>query len=334
MGTTEDCTDGIDNDSDGKIDCADSDCSVGFSCHNPVPDGWTGHYALADGTFSALPGNCPGGTYPNPFYTGYRGPTGAAPQCSTCSCGVPQAETCTIKGFHVSNATCAQQMSESVCQKAVVPVIDGACHPVTMVPGGLTVCGPPVGMNCPGGTQACNLSVYLDDPIAVGGTCAVSAQAPTIPPFSWSNAARACLPSTEGKGCANDFACLPNAPTPFGAVCISKLGDNMCPAGSGYTTKKLFFDLDPMDTRACTECACGGPTGLSCNSSITTYSDPNCGAAIATTAANACSTYPGNPTVGSYKSVSTVFTPGTCAASGGLPMGTAEPLNPVTFCCQ
>jgi hypothetical protein len=226
-------------------------------------------------------------------------------------------------------------MSGAVCQKAVNLVTDGACHSAGIA-GGVTTCGPPdlATMTCPGGTLACNLSVLLEPAVAAGGSCVVSPQVPTIAPFSWGNAARACQPSTEGKGCANDFACLPNAPTPFGAVCISMAGDNMCPVGSGYTTKKLFFDLDPLDTRACTSCACGDPTGLSCTSSIMTFSDAACGAPIATTAAGACSTYPGNPAVGSYKSVSTQFTPGTCTPSGGVTGGTAVGLNPVTFCCQ
>lgn len=336
MGSTEDCTDGVDNDADGKIDCADADCTVGYACHNPVPVGWTGHYALADGMFAALPGNCPGSTYPNPFYTGYRSPNAAAPQCSACSCGGPQGQMCNVQELNVTDVTCAEEMSGLAhCRKAIPPVTDGACHTIS-IPGGQATCGPPnlVNQTCPGGTKACNLSVYLDDPVAAGGACPASAQAPVIAPFTWSNAARACQPSTEGKGCANDFACLPNPAAPFGAVCISKAGDNACPAGSGYTTKKMFFDLDPVDTRACSECSCGNPTGLSCTTSITTYSDTTCGSAIATTAASACSTYANNPAVGSYKSVSTQFTAGTCAPSGGQAMGSVVPENPVTFCCQ
>ncbi len=333
---SEDCTDGIDNDADGKIDCADPDCTAGYSCHNPVPVGWTGHYALADGTFAALPGNCPGSTYPNPFYTGYRSPNAAPPVCSTCSCGSTQGATCTIDKIHITNITCAEvQAGAANCYLPVAPVIDGACHNIG-APGGQKTCGPPdlASGTCPGGSQACNVSIYLDPPVAQGGACPPSPQAPTIAPFSWSNAARACLPTTEGKGCANDFACLPNTAAPFGAVCISKLGDNACPAGSGYTTKKVFYDLDPVDTRACTDCACGSPSGLACNTAITTYSDTACTSANATTDASMCNSYPNNPAVGSYKSVSTQFTGGACAASGGQAMGSVVPQNAVTFCCQ
>ena len=335
---SEDCTDGVDNDSDGKVDCADSDCTAGFSCHNPVPVGWTGHYALADGTFAALPGNCPGSTYPNPFYTGYRSPNAAPPQCSTCSCGAVQGATCTVEKIHVTGVTCAEVLGGVAhCYKGATPIIDGACHSLGIA-GGMKTCGPPdlVAGTCPGGSQVCNVSVYLDDAVVDGGACAPSPQAPTITPFTWSNAARACLPTTEGKGCANDFACLPNTAAPFGAVCISKLGDNVCPAGSGYTTKKVFYDLDPVDTRACSDCSCGAPNGLSCTTAITTYSDNACASANSTTDANvnACNSLVNNPAVGSYKSVSTQFMGGACASSGGQAMGSVVPQNAVTFCCQ
>lgn len=332
----EDCTNGVDDDGDGKIDCADSDCTVGFSCHNPVPAGWTGHYALSDGTFAGLPGNCPNTTYPNPFYTGYRTPNATPPSCSACSCGGPQGETCSVAQLHLTSASCAEYMNgTSICQKPLPLITDGACH-VSNVPGNVKTCGPPdlATMTCPVGTMPCNASVYIDSSVATGGTCAPSAEVPNIVPFTWSNAARACQPTVEGKGCANDFACLPNAVAPFGAVCISKEGDNACPSGSGYTTKKVFFDLDPMDTRACSDCSCGKPTGLSCTTNIITYSDTACSAQLATTAPDGCSPYASNPAVGSYKSASTVFAAGSCAPSGGQPMGAAAPQNPVTFCCQ
>jgi hypothetical protein len=241
-----------------------------------------------------------------------------------------------MKEVHITNVTCADvQNGVANCYKPVKPVIDGVCH-VIGAPAGVKTCGPPdltLG-TCPGGTEACNGSVYLDEAIAAGGACDPSPQAPTIAPFTWGNAARACQPSTEGKGCANDFACLPNPASPFGAVCISKLGDNACPAGSGYTAKKVFYDLDPVDTRACSECSCGSPAGTSCTTSITTYSDTACATANSTTAANGCNSYVNNPAVGSYKSVSTQITPGTCAPSGGQAMGSVVPQTAVTFCCQ
>jgi hypothetical protein len=336
----EDCTDGIDNDLDGKIDCADPDCQVGFSCHSPltaqnIQAGWTGHYALADGAVAALPGNCPGATYPNPFYTGYRSLVAAAATCSSCNCGAPLGESCSIPQLHVSSSTCAEQLSQAVCQKAVNLNLDGSCH-VSGITGGLTNCGPPdlVNMVCPGGSQACDLSVLLDDPTLVGGSCTPTTQMPTVPPSAWNNAGRACQAVTEGKGCANSFACLPNAAAPFGAVCVAHAGDVLCNVVTGYTTKHTFFDIDPADDRTCSDCQCSGPNGASCTSNVTTYNDLSCTTQIANTAASSCSTYAGNPAVGSYKATNTVITQGTCSASGGTAMGSATGVNAVTFCCQ
>jgi hypothetical protein len=336
----EDCTDGIDNDLDGKIDCADPDCQVGFSCHNPLTaqqmqSGWSGHYALADGAVAALPGNCPGATYPNPFYTGYRSLVAAAATCSSCNCGAPLGEQCSIPQLHVSNATCAEQLSQTVCQKAVNLNLDGACHSAGIL-GGQTTCGPPDLINqvCPGGTQACDLSVLLDDPSLLGGSCTPTTQMPTVPPSAWNNAGRACQAVAEGKGCPNSFACLPNAPAPFTSVCVAHTGDVLCNGVPGYTTKHTFFDIDPADDRTCSDCQCSGPNGASCTSNVTTYSDLSCTSQIANTAASTCSTYVGNPAVGSYKATSTMITAGSCSPSGGTATGSAVGVNAVTFCCQ
>ncbi len=334
MGTTEDCTDGVDNDSDGKADCADTDCTVGFACHNPVPDGWTGHYALADGALAALPGNCPGSTYPNPFYTGYRLPNAPAPTCSTCSCGAPAGQTCSLS-IHVAAGTCANFNSATgVCQVPRPVMVNGSCDASGgILPGGKTTCSLPVNSMCPNGTAACHQAVYADAATLVGGACPPNVQNPTIVPFSWNNAARACQPAAEGAGCANSFACLPNAPAPFGAICISHVGDIACPIGSGYTLKKTFNDLDPVDDRACSDCQCSAVNGASCSTTTEVYSD-SCLTKVATLPPAGCVALTGNPAVLGRKSVGTTITAGSCAPSGGQAMGAAVGQNPTTFCCQ
>lgn len=339
----EDCTDGIDNDIDGKIDCADTDCQVGFSCHNPLTvaltqQGWTGHVALADGLVAALPGNCPGATYPNPIYTGYRVPKAPAATCSMCSCDAPIGEACTLN-VHVASGTCADlNTANGVCQVTMPVTANGACdQSLGFLPGGDNTCSPPVGGTCPNGSAACNQAVYADAAVISGGSCNPSVQVPNVTPFSWTNAARACQPAAEGKGCASSFACLPNAPAPFGAVCISHMGDVACPAGSGYTLKKTFFDIDPADGRSCSDCQCSGINGASCSTSVDIYSDlvaNSCTTKIATVPPGGCAALTGNPAVYGRKSTGTSLTPGSCSASGGTAMGAAIGLNPVTFCCQ
>jgi hypothetical protein len=339
----EDCTDGIDNDLDGKIDCADPDCQVGFSCHNPltpalVTAGWTGHFALTDGLVAALPGNCPGATYPNPIYTGYRIPKAPAATCSTCTCDAPLGEQCTLN-VHVAAGTCADVNSANgVCQYNLPVTANGTCdQSVGFLPGGDNTCSLPVNNLCPNGSAACNQAVYADAATITGGSCNPSIEVPNVPAFSWTNAGRACQPATEGKGCASSFACLPNAPAPFGSVCIQHTGDVPCPAGSGYTLKKVFYDIDPQDDRSCSDCQCSGVNGASCSTTTNIYSDlltNTCNTLVASVPPGGCTALSGNPAVYGRKSVSTSITAGSCAPSGGTPTGVAFGLNPVTFCCQ
>src|SRR5262245_6655050 len=45
----EDCTNGVDDNGDGLIDCADPRCSPGFACVSIIPTGWQGYVALYHG---------------------------------------------------------------------------------------------------------------------------------------------------------------------------------------------------------------------------------------------------------------------------------------------
>jgi hypothetical protein len=170
-----------------------------------------------------------------------------------------------------------------------------------------------------------------------GGSCNPSPQVPNVPAFSWTNAGRACQPATEGKCCTNSFACLPNAPAPFGAVCIAHVGDMLCPGNSGYSTKHTFYDIDPADDRSCSDCGCSGINGASCSTTTDIYSDLSvnvCNTKVASIPPGGCVALTGNPAVGGRKSTGTQITPGSCTPSGGTATGAAIGLNPVTFCCQ
>jgi hypothetical protein len=338
----EDCTDGIDNDMNGKIDCADPACQVGFSCHSPltpalIAAGWTGHYALADGLVAALPGSCPGATYPNPIYSGYRLLNVPAAQCSACTCSAPLGQVCDVQ-VHIIAGTCNEWNNGTACAFPVPSIADGTCDQSGgFLMAGNNTCAPASGANCPMGSSPCNQSASADPAVLLGGSCNPSVETPTIPPTTWTNAGRACQPAAEGKGCANSFACLPNAPAPYGFVCISHIGDFACPAGSGYTSKHTFFDIDPTDDRTCSDCQCSGVNGASCTSSMEIYSDlvvNSCNTKIATIPPSGCAPLVGNPAVLGRKGVNTSIIPGTCSPSGGTASGTATGVNPITYCCQ
>src|SRR5690606_13162223 len=85
----ENCMNGVDDDSDGNIDCADPKCTD-HACVPEVPADWTGYYALYDGAPAGDPG-CPQ-TFPstvNPAYLGNNG-INVPPATCACSCTAPQ----------------------------------------------------------------------------------------------------------------------------------------------------------------------------------------------------------------------------------------------------
>jgi hypothetical protein len=91
------CDDGIDNDCNGDIDCADPACNAGFACVDGTPEGWT-ELALAD---TARP-PCPSG------YTGsadVRVVQGDG--AHSCKCDCAGACTGSITVAKGTDATCA-----------------------------------------------------------------------------------------------------------------------------------------------------------------------------------------------------------------------------------
>jgi hypothetical protein len=185
--------------------------------------------------------------------------------------------------------------------------------------------------------QPCNVSVGAAAPSVQPGFCVSSGGQATIPPVTWDSFGRACGgPLTTGKGCNINQVCLPKPPIPYvGGVCIKKAGDVNCPA-SQFDTKHIFYD-DFTDSRTCTGCSCGGSAGATCAGTIKVFSDQilnSCNALDATFPAGGCAALNGNPAVGPATFAQTMAPAGgTCAASGGMPSGTATKTFPTTFCC-
>ncbi|MEJ7732155.1 MAG: hypothetical protein WKG00_23470 [Polyangiaceae bacterium] len=65
----EECGNGVDDDGDDQIDCADGECTD-FTCAPGVPDGWRGYFAVYAGPTAGAPG-CPA-SYPADDYVGNR----------------------------------------------------------------------------------------------------------------------------------------------------------------------------------------------------------------------------------------------------------------------
>jgi hypothetical protein len=122
----EDCTNGVDDDCNGKVDCADPACGA-FTCIAPVPSGWLGPVALWQGPSGSAHPSCP-----TPF--GNRidanGGLNSLPAMCGCTCAA-SGQACLATGvFH------ADQACGSAPCASLTPGPSGSC---TSVPA--NVCG-------------------------------------------------------------------------------------------------------------------------------------------------------------------------------------------------
>jgi hypothetical protein len=316
-----------------------------------APSGWSGFFALYDGPANADPG-CPS-SFPTSSFLGNNNIKVTTPSCSACTCTNPQGMACGMTGTadaQHANTIDAIVTVDAQCNGNVncggpleVPNNwDGTCYGPDGLPASTNTCGTNSGAMCDMGTGACNQAIEVTALAVTGGTCTASQQTPVIAPVGWDVAGEACGGAPANlTGCNNGLTCMPKPAAPFASgVCIYKDGNNSCPPGQ-FSQQHLFY-TDKTDTRTCTSCACGAPAGASCSATVTVYNNQqvnSCDAAhlIATlhpsTAAGDCTNITGNPATVSRKAVFTAPTGGTCAASGGVPMGTAVPASPRTYCC-
>jgi hypothetical protein len=170
--------------------------------------------------------------------------------------------------------------------------------------------------------------------------CAPSQQiVPHKTPPAWSTFARGCEDASGGTWgtCAeHGETCAPAAPAGF-RQCVSHEGDRDCPSFTPYIEKHLFYG-GADDSRDCSPCSCGAPTGSSCAASLSIYSDSACSTPLFSSLsidsnAPACVDLPVGSALGSKSIGTPTYTPGQCQASGGAPTGSISPVQPSTFCC-
>jgi hypothetical protein len=338
-GKTEDCANGVDDNGDGLLDCEDPECGA-FACVPELAEGWTGYFALFEGAPGDDPG-CSGGfvaTDPPPF-VGTDGIT-APPAACSCSCGPAQGQECGRLDSIVvtmNDAACGSPSARCVGTLEELPDWDGACKGSGFFPGGALTCGSTASATCSTTTGApCNVSITVTPLAASGGQCAPSLEVER-PNLTWEKLGRACAAAgTQAKGCNVGQVCVPKPSTPFGSgVCIAKDGDNPCPAGA-YASRHIFY-TDAEDTRDCDGCTCSTPSGGTCPTTVSIYSDPSqdtCTTRVATVPAGSCAPLTDNPTVAG-RSASPPGAPSgaTCTPSTATPSGAAKGINPKTFCC-
>lgn len=99
----EACTDGIDNDGDGYVDCEDPDCQPAFQCVLSVPRGWEDPVAIHEG--SAQPPGCEQSGFPVLERDAHTDIDAGTLVCPSCQCTVATSSfTATLEFF--SGAAC------------------------------------------------------------------------------------------------------------------------------------------------------------------------------------------------------------------------------------
>ena len=296
-----DATDAV---ADSPVFAADA-CSGANTCAPVAPSGWQGPLVIWEGT--GTPPSC--ASFYLDVFDGGSSPSGSAASCS-CSCGPATGSTCGPATVQFGTTGCGGS-----CGSAVTAA-SGACVNVQTQ---VTACGSGASMMTTGST-------------ADGGGCqpdaSVDAQAPT-----WANLTVACAPSSQSTtGCNANQVCVPGAGSPFESTfCVLKAGNNTCP--SPFTNQHLYYS-GITDTRGCTPCTCGSPSGVDCNSNahLTTWSNTSCN----TGKGGDFSPLPlscGAIGASHYAMLTTSPTGGTCTPSGGTPTGGVTAANLTTICC-
>jgi hypothetical protein len=299
---SEDCSNGVDDDGDGDIDCADSDCgAAGYTCAAAVPAGWVG--PIVRSSAGVVPAPC-GGGFPDAIVKGGASLDAKPATCTACACAQSADEVCSLPKVTLWDDVNCTGTSETHTPMAV-----GSCASLDSVD---------------------TVSVKIVGATAVSGTCAASGGAPSGAGAGWQQAATACGNAVTGKGCSDGGACRPSSPPGYGAeACITHAGDVACPPA--YPAKALVYTTID-DTRTCTPCACGGAQG-GCSPQTSLYTGFSCNTAAITVANDGqCHTL-AHLIADSMKAAPPVVG-GTCPPSGGVPMGSTTAATPETICCE
>jgi hypothetical protein len=324
----ENCQNGVDDDEDSLVDCADPSCTA-FTCAT-TPLGWTGPVALWSGTAGAAP-NCPG-AYPSNVLEAHDNLVVPAYTCPTCTCSPQNAQCIPLQFWYDTTTTCS---SSTAWWVDVDP--SGTCIPLFLG-----------GSSTARSSQLVPPASHDPEPITsyASGNCVPNQAAPQFPGASWATDVLACGASaTPGGGCGAG-ACMPKPTAPFNTkLCIFRQGINACPGSYPNempSTQNPQYYATYTDNRTCSQCSCGAPT---CGGTVRTFTDTSCGNSANPTVVDitgGCSTIPGDPTRSTggpgggsdTRSIRWDNAGAVCGSATSSLGGGVTPDTPVTVCCQ
>ncbi len=309
-GPETNCLNGLDDDGDGLVDCADPDCQALYQCVASPPVGWEGTYRVRELAWSdpAPPIEpCPDGSTATRYYVEASGPIVCA-----CGCDALTGASCNPPPIGCSESdNCSDPLLDWTNTLA-----NGSCQK------------PNIGNS---GNLSCKL---LGSPtVASDGACSPTVTKSSVAPFA--SFLDVCGTPNGPAGCFPGYACTAKSGGAYtGLPCVRAADNQTCPSGWGA---RHFAYGSYTDTRDCTACACTPQP--SCSGGGYTFYDKNgCNASdndIKIADAN-CHDVSNNLDANrwSIRLTSSANASGQCAGSGGLSTGSLDTSAPVTFCCQ
>jgi hypothetical protein len=303
----ENCTNGVDDNCDGLVDCADPSCTqAGFACTAAtIPAGWS----LVAYSANTRP-VCPAGYGTEAAVIG--SPMGAPDTC-TCSCGGTSATcggTASYNGYPNACSTGAMGVNLAIangtCQGVATSITSGDYYQV----------------------------YFASTAVAQQGSCTGTGQIASAPAPTFAAGATCAAPSMLGAGCTSGV-CAPPTGTAF-AACISHPGNVACPS-FGFTKQTLVSTGNPgwVDKRTCGACPCA--TSLSCSkvTNVALFTNGNCSGGAAYNINTGCQLVNSSAGIGSYEVAYGVTGSATCQPMGSSPPGGSVILdtNVETVCC-
>ena len=291
----EDCTNGLDDDKDGSIDCMDSECMDKFTCVPKVPAGFTEIVTITVAPYGEPSPACPGGAMPKPFY---QNP--AVDACDAC--------TCDATGVSCTPGQLATAFDQTCTN--VNPVI------------------PPAAGQCQSGFGT---SAVLQTAPTTTGTCTASTSSgPPKPPME-TTIATCPVGNSDGAGCGMAGACVPSDGLATAEhICIKKVGHDVCP---GEWPLALYaYESFTDDRSGCTPCGC---TAACEGGKYTIFPNDKgmcaAGTGMAVDTVGACVV----AGAGFFQlSISMTELKPSCTTTGGQMMGSVKPMTETTFCCN
>jgi hypothetical protein len=308
--TAESCTDGKDNDGNGKVDCADAACASSHMCTSDVPAGWSGYYWAREQDFGTAQAT------PCPAFSGakrlYVSPADAA-ECEACACAYSPGN-CKVPGLVCSAAnTCSPAMILGVQADAAL------CVPLPLTSNKLY----------------CKLA--FEPQVATPGTCGLSGAPDFANHDPFATVIDTCLFSFAGTGCGPGESCTPTPQAPFpDKPCIMAPGEDLsCPNGfSALASGWAAY----TDTRGCSPCGCAA-NNETCTTTYRIKDHPaDCGGSETAINSITCTDASGQATASEagveYPPETAISAKCVAPSGGGSATGVLGKSEPFTVCCK